>query len=74
MRIEAAPPDLGVDQIIVARLTPIFRAAGCTDNDLDPTTLQDRQGVDDKPMVLVAIELIGQIEVVRRQIVRRDDL
>lgn len=52
VRIEAALPDLGVHQIIVARLTPIFRAAGCTDNDLDPTTLQDRQGFDDKLMVL----------------------
>ncbi|GCC49183.1 hypothetical protein chiPu_0033329, partial [Chiloscyllium punctatum] len=36
--------DLGIDQVIVARLAPIFRAAGGADDHVDPTTLQDRQG------------------------------
>ncbi|GEC58296.1 hypothetical protein BEL01nite_73390 [Bradyrhizobium elkanii] len=70
---KAALTNLRINEIVVPRLTPILWTAGCTNDHVDTATLQDRQGLNNELVVFVAIELIGKIEVVRRQTICFDD-
>src|SRR6266478_9071771 len=70
---EAAPFDLPHDIFEITLFTRIGNAARSADNNIDPALRQDRQCINHQLVVLVPVELIGQIKVFHRQTVMLDN-
>ena len=70
---EAAQFDLPHSTFEITPFTQIGNAARAADNNIDPALRQDRQCIDNYLVVLVQIELIGQIKEFHGQAVLLDN-